>query len=317
MSQKKIAVVAVGGNALIRSRDAVSLDAQYQAVKETAHHVVALIEAGWRVVLTHGNGPQVGFILRRSEIARNDVPVVPLEYAVGDTQGAIGFMFQNALYNELQRRGISDTPVSALVTQTLIDPNDPAFDAPDKPIGAHMDREVAEKLAASQGWKIADDAGRGWRRVVASPKPLQIIESPVIRRLLEENVLVVACGGGGIPVYRNQDGTLSAAQAVIDKDRASALLAQELNADMLLIPTGVEQVAINFGTPEQRWLDTLTCEQAQALLDSGEFGAGSMAPKVEAIVGWLRHAPGKTGIITSPEAMGDAVAGRKGTRITD
>ena len=316
MSQKKIAVVAVGGNALIRSREEVSLDAQYQAVQETARHVVSLIDAGWRVVLTHGNGPQVGFILRRSEIARNDVPEVPLEYAVGDTQGAIGFMFQNALYNELHQRGIHDIPVSALITQTLIDPNDPAFTTPDKPIGAHMDREMAEKLAASQGWTVAEDAGRGWRRVVASPRPLQIIESDVIRRLLNENVLVVACGGGGIPVCRQQDGTLRAMQAVIDKDRASALLAQELNADMLLIPTGVEQVAIHFGTPEQRWLDTLTCDQAQQLLDSGEFGAGSMAPKVEAIVTWLRHCPGKTGIITSPEAMGDAVAGLKGTRIT-
>ncbi|WP_058910511.1 carbamate kinase [Entomohabitans teleogrylli] len=316
MDKQKIAVVAVGGNALIRSRNQVSLDEQYQAVKESARHVVNLALAGWRVVLTHGNGPQVGFILRRSEIAREDVPTVPLEYAVGDTQGAIGFMFQNALVNELQRRGRPDIPVVALVTQTVVNADDPAFEHPDKPIDAHMDEEVARRLAASQGWQIAEDAGRGWRRVVASPTPQAIIESPTVRRLLESNVLVIACGGGGIPVCRETDGSLRAVQAVIDKDRASALLASELNADLFIIPTGVEQVAVNFGTPQQRWLDALSADEAQALLDAGEFGAGSMAPKVEAILGWLATQPHGTGIITSPEAMGEAIHGHKGTRIT-
>lgn len=314
MSTGKIAVVAVGGNALIRSPKEVTLDAQYQAVKETARHVVDLIEAGWRVVLTHGNGPQVGFILRRSEIASANVPTVPLEYAVGDTQGAIGFMFQNALSNELERRRIGNTRVVALVTQTLIAPDDAAFSSPDKPIGAHMDQDVAERLAREQGWTIAEDSGRGWRRVVASPKPIEIIETPVIQSLLANDTLVIACGGGGIPVVRQEDGTLTAAHTVIDKDRASALLAIELKADMLLIPTGVEQVAIHFGTPQQRWLDELTVDEAKALLNSGQFGAGSMSPKVEAMMTYLNGQPNGVGLITSPEAMGRAVTGSGGTR---
>lgn len=314
MVKTKIAVVAVGGNALIRNPGENALEQQYEAVKATAENVVDLIATGWRVVLTHGNGPQVGFILRRSEIAKDAVPGVPLEYAVGDTQGAIGFMFQNALNNALSARGIATTPVVALVTQTLIDPNDAAFSHPDKPIGDYMTQETAETLAKAQGWDIAEDSGRGWRRVVASPSPQEVIETPVIRTLLEQNVLVIACGGGGIPVWRDASGKLIAAQAVIDKDRASALLACELQADMLLIPTGVERVAINFGTPEQRWLDTLTLAEAQTLLASGQFGAGSMAPKVEAMLTYLRGNPAGVGLITSPEAIVRAIGGNGGTR---
>ena len=314
MAGEKTAVVAVGGNALIRAKGAEALDSQYAAVADTVRHVVDLVEAGWRVVLTHGNGPQVGFILRRSEIAKDSVPTVPLAYAVGDTQGAIGFMFQNALDNELIRRGRGSQSVIALVTQTRVDADDPAFDKPDKPIGAHMDKEVAEQLAAQQGWHIAEDSGRGWRRVVASPKPLEIVESPIIRQLLDEGVLVVACGGGGIPVSRQADGTLLAAPAVVDKDRASALLAIELQADMLLIPTGVEQVAVDFGTPQQRWLDRLSIAEAEALLAQGQFGAGSMGPKVEAMLTYLRGYPGGMGMITSPEAIGRAIDGSTGTR---
>lgn len=314
MDKTKIAVIAVGGNALIRHPGENALEQQYEAVKATAENVVDLIAAGWRVVLTHGNGPQVGFILRRSEIAKNAVPGVPLEYAVGDTQGAIGFMFQNALNNALTARGIDSTPVVALVTQTLIDSHDPAFDRPDKPIGDYMAQEVAETLAGAQGWDIVEDSGRGWRRVVASPAPKEVIETPIIRTLLERNVLVIACGGGGIPVWRDASGKLIAAQAVIDKDRASALLACELQADMLLIPTGVEQVAINFGTPEQRWLDSLTLTEAESLLESGQFGAGSMAPKVEAMLTYLKGNPAGVGLITSPEAIGRAISGNGGTR---
>lgn len=316
MGNQKIAVVAVGGNALIRSREEVSLEQQYQAVRGSARHVVDLIAEGWRVVLTHGNGPQVGFILRRSEIARQDVPTVPLEYAVGDTQGAIGFMFQNALGNELQRRGLSNIPVVALVTQTIVDPLDQAFAAPDKPVGSHMEFGQAEQLAAKLGWQIAEDSGRGWRRVVASPRPLQIVEAPVIHSLLTAGTLVIACGGGGIPVVRETDGTLRATAAVIDKDRASGLLARELKADMLLIATGVEQVAVNFGTPQQRWLDSLGLEEAQTLLARGEFGVGSMAPKVEAIITWLRAQQHGVGVISTPEAMCAATRGLRGTRIS-
>lgn len=312
----KIAVVAVGGNALIRAPGEHALEQQYEAVKETASHVVELVAAGWRVVLTHGNGPQVGFILRRSEVAKEAAPTVPLEYAVGDTQGAIGFMFQNALSNALKARGLSGINVVALVTQTRIDPHDPAFSAPDKPIGAHMDHETASRLAAAQGWHIAEDSGRGWRRVVPSPTPLEIIETPIIRDLLAKNMLVIACGGGGIPVWRDTHGQLIAAQAVVDKDRASALLACELGAEMLLIPTGVEQVAVNFGTPQQRWLSQLSVAEAEVLLQSSEFGAGSMGPKVEAMLTYLRGQPQGTGLITTPQGIARALEGTGGTRFT-
>lgn len=316
MSSGRLAVVAVGGNALIRAPGENALEQQYDAVKETASHVAELIVAGWRVVLTHGNGPQVGFILRRSEVARDAAPTVPLEYAVGDTQGAIGFMFQNALDNALRKRGYPQKNVVALVTRTRIDPHDPAFTKPDKPIGAWLDKETASQLAAAQGWHIAEDAGRGWRRVVASPTPLEVIETPIIRTLLEQDTLVIACGGGGIPVWRDRDGSLMAAQAVIDKDRASALLAIELQADMLLIPTGVDRVALHFGTPQQRWLSQLSLAQAEQLLQSSEFGAGSMAPKVEAMVTYLRACPQGTGLITTPEGIARALNGQGGTRFT-
>jgi len=308
----KLALVAVGGNALIRSKQEESLHQQHDAVSQTAEHVVNLISAGWRVVLTHGNGPQVGFIMRRSEIAEGEVPIVPLDYAVGDTQGAIGFMFQNALGNVLRKRGLK-TSVVALVTQTLVSADDAAFNAPDKPIGTLMAQAQAERLAAKLGWRIAEDSGRGWRRVVASPKPLRVVESPIIRQLLDQDVLVVACGGGGIAVVEHADGSLHSVEAVIDKDRASALLAIELNADLLLIPTGVERVAIHFGTPQQRWLDKLALEEAEQLLREGQFGVGSMGPKVEAMLTYLRQRPGGSGLITTPEAIGRALQGETGT----
>ncbi len=317
MSTSKVAVIAIGGNALVKSNKEMASHHQYEAIRAAACHVVDLIDAGWRVVLTHGNGPQVGLILRSSELARGEVPETPLEVAVGHTQGGIGYMFQNALNNELMRRGLNDTRVVAMVTQTLIDASDKAFMNPDKPIGAHMDKESAEKLAIELGWQIAEDSGRGWRRIVASPMPLQIIESPIIRQMLDMGVLVVACGGGGIPVARGDDGALHSAPAVIDKDRASALLAIELQADMLLIPTGVEQVAIDFGTPKQKWLDTLDVEEAENLLNQGQFGAGSMGPKVEAMLTYLHGRPGGVGLITSPEAMGRAVRGTAGTRFVN
>lgn len=313
MNDYKVAVVAIGGNALIKSAEESEAYHEYEAIVQSACHIADLIENGWRVVVTHGNGPQVGFILRRSEIARKEVPSVPLEVAVGQTQGAIGYMLQHALTNELTRRNLVDTRVVAVVTQALIDPKDPAFNAPDKPIGAYMDRQIAEKLATEQGWTIAEEAGKGWRRVVASPKPLQLIESPVIRQLLDLNVLVIACGGGGIPVAYDDKHTLQHVQAVIDKDRASALLAAELQADMLLIPTGVEKVAVNFGTPQQRWLDKLDVTEAEKLLRAGQFGAGSMGPKVEAMLNYLQSCPAGRGLITSLDSMGKAIQGTSGT----
>ncbi|MFC0226033.1 carbamate kinase [Serratia aquatilis] len=315
---RPLAVVAVGGNALIQSDRHTSIPDQYQAVMETVGHVVEMIEAGWDLVLTHGNGPQVGFILRRSELAAEEVAPVPLDYAVGDTQGAIGYMFQKALHNELQRRGIQ-RPVVALVTQTLVDADDMAFQHPNKPVGAFFDRQTALDRQQELGWTVMEDAGRGWRRTVPSPAPLEIIEREVISQLLAQGCIVVACGGGGIPVIRDEHQQLQGVEAVIDKDLASALLAEQLGADLLMIPTGVEQVAINFGTPQQQWLDTLSIEQAEDLLQQGQFGAGSMQPKIEAILRFvsnsLRQGKHGQGLITSPQAIKAALNHQTGTWI--
>lgn len=315
---RPLAVVAVGGNALIQSDQHNSIPDQYQAVIATVEHVVEMIEAGWDLVLTHGNGPQVGFILRRSELAVEEVAPVPLDYAVGDTQGAIGYMFQKALHNELQRRGIQ-RPVVALVTQTLVSADDVAFRHPSKPVGAFFDHQTALDRQQKLGWTVMEDAGRGWRRTVPSPAPLEIIEREVIGQLLAQGCIVIACGGGGIPVVRDEHQQLQGVEAVIDKDLASALLAEQLGADLLMIPTGVEQVAINFGTPQQQWLDTLSIEQAQQLLQQGQFGAGSMQPKIEAILGFVMHSQqqGKNGqgLITSPQAIKAALNHQTGTWI--
>lgn len=315
---KPLAVVAVGGNALIQDDRHNSIPDQYEAVMESVKHITDMVEAGWDLVLTHGNGPQVGFILRRSELASPEVAPVPLDYAVGDTQGAIGYMFQKALHNELARRGISK-PVVTLVTQTLVNQNDSAFAHPNKPVGAFMDEQTAIQRQQELGWTMMEDAGRGWRRTVPSPAPLEIIERDTIAQLVKQGYIVIACGGGGIPVIRDEKQQLSGVEAVIDKDLASALLAQQLGADLLLIPTGIEKVAINFGTPQQQWLDTLTIAQAQTLLDEGQFGVGSMQPKVEAIVGFVKASAqaGHTarGLITSPQAIKAALNHQSGTWI--
>ncbi|MGZ3443833.1 MAG: carbamate kinase, partial [Polyangia bacterium] len=268
---KPLAVVAVGGNALILDDRHTALADQYDAVCATATHVATMIAAGWNVVLTHGNGPQVGFILRRSEIADGQVPTVPVQYAVGDTQGAIGFMFQNALGNALARRGLR-IPVVTLVTQTLVDRSDPAFAKPDKPIGSFMTEEIAKELATKLAWTVMQDGNRGWRRAIASPQPVRVIEAPIIERLAREGVLIIACGGGGIAVEELAGGELRGVEAVIDKDRASALLAIEMNADLLMIPTGVERVAIRYGQPGEEWLDRISVAQAEAYTAEGHFG---------------------------------------------
>jgi carbamate kinase len=311
---RPVAVVAVGGNALIRDAAHAALSDQYDAVCATATHVAAMVAAGWNVVLTHGNGPQVGFILRRSEIADGQVPTVPVQYAVGDTQGAIGFMFQNALGNALLARGLR-VPVIALVTQTLVDRNDPAFARPDKPIGSFMSEEVAKHLAQTLGWTVMADSNRGWRRTIASPQPKRVIESPLIGRLAREGTVVVACGGGGIAVEDVGGGRLRGVEAVIDKDRASALLAIELDADLLIIPTGVERVAIRFGQPGERWLDRITPEEARRYAAEGHFGEGSMAPKIEALLKFVAGRPGGRGIITNAESIERALRGETGTSI--
>ena len=316
---RPLAVVAVGGNALIQDDRRNSIPDQYDAVIESVEHITDMVEAGWDLVLTHGNGPQVGFILRRSELASGEVAPVPLDYAVGDTQGAIGYMFQKALHNALARRGIHK-PVIALVTQTRVSEEDDAFANPTKPIGAFLDEATARECQQQLGWTLMEDAGRGWRRTVPSPSPLEIIEHNTIAQLVKQGYIVIACGGGGIPVVRDAQQQLKGVEAVIDKDRASALLASQLQADLLLIPTGVEKVAINFGTPRQQWLDTLTVEQAQALVQEGQFGVGSMQPKVEAILDFVNTSQqqGKyaSGLITSPQAIKAALSHQSGTWIT-
>lgn len=313
---KKLAVIAIGGNALIQDNQHGSYQDQYYAIAKNAEAVADMIEAGWRVVLTHGNGPQVGFILRRSELASAELPAEPLDCAVADTQGSIGYYFQNALNNVLKRRNIQKS-VASIVTQTIVSKDDPAFLTPTKPIGAFLDEQTARVRQEQLGWSIAEDAGRGWRRTVASPKPIAIQEFHTIRSLIEQDILVVACGGGGIPVAFNEQDELEGVEAVIDKDLVSALLAKALKADLLLIPTGVAQVAIKFGTPEQRWLDRLTVSEAQYFSDKGEFGEGSMAPKIAAMIDFVTEVPQAEGLITSPDVIKAALERKTGTWIVN
>jgi carbamate kinase len=310
----RIAVVAFGGNALITDAEHDSIPHQYETVTRTVPHLVDLIEQGWRLVVSHGNGPQVGFILRRSELSREEVDPVPIDYAVADTQGAIGYMFVKALTNELTRRGLTH-PVVAIVTQSVVDLNDPAFQHPTKPIGSFLTAAKARSMVRSQGWTVKEDAGRGWRRTVASPRPQKIVEVDLIRVLLESGAVVVACGGGGIPVAVQPDGKLIGVEAVVDKDLASGLLAHDLGANMLLIPTAVPRVAIRFGKPDQRWLDTITVDEARVFIQSGEFGAGSMEPKVAAVADFVESTPHAVGIIGAAEEIRAIIEGESGTRI--
>jgi carbamate kinase len=310
----KVAVVAVGGNSLIVDRDQPGVPHQWDAVRETCRHIADMVQAGWRLVITHGNGPQVGYILRRNELAAYAVHSTPLDLIVADTQGSIGYMLQQALRNELGSRGI-EHPVVSVVTQVLVDQDDPDFQQPSKPIGGFMG-EAEARAFEQEGWQVMEDAGRGWRRVVASPKPLRVIEQDAIRSLLAAGNVVIAVGGGGIPVIENQSGELRdlrGVYAVIDKDRASGLLAQEIRANLLLISTGVERVALNYGKPDQRWLDEVTLAEARAYLAEGvHFAKGSMAPKVEAVINFLADG-GEKALITDPPNIRRALDGQTGT----
>ncbi len=307
----KIAVVAVGGNSLIKDKAHQSIPDQYVAAMESSHHIAGMIEQGWDVMLTHGNGPQVGFILRRSELSRGELHDVPLDYCGADTQGAIGYMFQQALHNEFRRRGIEKS-TATVVTQTLVDADDPAFQNPTKPIGSFMDEAEAKGHAAAEGWSVVEDAGRGWRRVVASPIPKKLVEFDAILTLLNKGFTVVASGGGGIPVVE-QDGELKGVEAVIDKDYAASVIARDLRADLFLITTAVEKVALNYGKPDERQLDRLTLAEAKEYLAQGHFHKGSMGPKVQAVI-WYLEAGGKEALITSPENIARALRGETGTR---
>lgn len=308
------AIVAFGGNALVTDAEHDSIPQQYETVSRTVPPLIDMVEQGWKLVVSHGNGPQVGFILRRSELAEAEVDPVPVDYAVADTQGAIGYMFVKALRNELSRRGLS-RPVVAVVTHSVVSLDDPAFQNPTKPVGSFLAEAKAKEMAATMGWTIAEDAGRGWRRTVASPRPTAILETQVIRQLLDSGAIVVAVGGGGIPVSVEPDGTVVGVEAVVDKDIASGLLAHDLNAELLMIPTGVPRVAIDFGTPQQRWLETITVEEAREFIASGQFGKGSMEPKVEAVADFVASTPGSTGVIGAAEEIPAILAGDSGTRI--
>ena len=309
----RVAVVAIGGNSLIPDAAHQSVPDQYQAAHQTTEHILNMIKDGWNVVITHGNGPQVGFVLRRSEIAAGELHEVPLDVCGADTQGAIGYALQQNLQNALQKAGL-DRSVATLVSQTEVAADDPAFSHPSKPIGSFMDAEQAERRR-SQGWDLIEDAHRGYRRVVASPQPLRIVELPVIRCLLDAGTVVIAVGGGGIPVVASPSGELRGVPAVIDKDLASALLATALHADLLLISTAVDQVALDFGTPRQRWVSRMTLSEARRYLAEGtHFGGGSMAPKIQAVISYLEHG-GREALITSPASIEGALAGRTGTRI--
>ncbi len=314
--EKKVAVVAIGGNSLIKDKQHQTVEDQYQAAKETTYHIADMIEVGWEVVIGHGNGPQVGFILRRSEIAHRveGMHEVPLEVCGADSQGAIGYALQQNLQNELYRRGIKKS-VATVITQVLVDKEDKAFQNPTKPIGGFMEETEAHRRADEMGWNVIEDAGRGWRRVVASPLPQEVVELDTVKVLIEAGIVVISVGGGGIPVIDVGKGEYQGVAAVIDKDYACSLLARLIKADLLLISTAVEKVALNFGKPDQRWIDRMTLSDARHYLEEGvHFAKGSMAPKIQAII-WYLEAGGKQALITNPENIGRALRGETGTWI--
>ena len=309
----KLALIAVGGNSLILDEAHKSVQDQYLAVVETSRHIAGLIKQGYRVIVTHGNGPQVGFILRRSELARGELHEVPLDSCGADTQGAIGYQLQMALDNEM-RDWPERAPVVTVITQTLVDREDPSFKKPSKPIGSFMTEGLAMEHKEKSGWDVVEDSGRGWRRVVASPMPKRIVELAAIKQLLDAGMVVIAAGGGGIPVVEKEDGSLAGAAAVIDKDLASSLLARDLGADYLVISTAVEKVCLNFNKPDQKTLDRITLAEAKQYLQQGHFAAGSMKPKIQAVIEYLDNG-GKEALITDPPHIVDAFAGKTGTWI--
>jgi carbamate kinase len=314
MVKSRLTVLAIGGNSLIKDKNHIALSSQYEAVQETSKYIADLVGEGVRMVITHGNGPQVGFIYRRGEIARHELPLIPLDICGADTQGAIGYMIEKALLNEFRRRGI-DKKVTVVVTQAIVDRDDPSFEHPTKPIGSFMSQEDALANKKEFGWQIVEDAGRGFRRVVPSPIPKEIIELDAIRLLVQSGYTVIAAGGGGIPVIRNEQGELEGVEAVIDKDFGSLLLAKNLGADTFIISTAVDAVYLNFGQKDQKPLRHASLPDIKRYLGEGHFKPGSMGPKIEAIIQFLENG-GKKGIITSPENLLKAIKGEAGTTIT-
>ncbi|QCT41074.1 carbamate kinase [Candidatus Saccharibacteria bacterium oral taxon 488] len=315
MNQQRTIVVALGGNALQRQGEA-SSQAQQRVADETIAQLLPLIQAGHRVAIVHGNGPQVGNIVLHEEAINTEaVPSLPLEDSGAMSQGLIGFWLQQAIHDALATRGVHDKYAASIVTQTVVDQADPAFQNPTKPIGPFYSEEEAKKVQAERGYTVREDSGRGWRRVVPSPKPQEIVEAPVIKALVDAGVLVVSTGGGGIPVLRDASGQLSGVAAVIDKDFGAAKLADTLGADTLLILTSVDAAKVNFGQPTEQALGEVSAEELQQHIDAGQFAAGSMLPKTQAALSFVAGASGRTAIITSLEKTADAINGAAGTRI--
>lgn len=311
----KTALIAIGGNSLITDKNHPDIPYQWDAVRETCRHLADMIEAGWRLIITHGNGPQVGFILRRGELAAHEVHTTPLDLIVADTQGSIGYMLQQGLKNEMWKRG-KRIKVVTVVTQMLVKADDPAFQNPTKPIGSFMDEAKAQESVA-EGWDVVEDSGRGWRRVVASPKPIRAIELDSIKDLISAENIVIVAGGGGIPVVHNHTGELrelSGVNSVIDKDFGGAMIAREMKVDLFLISTGTEKIALNFGKPNQQDIDQISVTELAALIPEGHFAPGSMLPKVEAIVDFVSKA-GMPALITDPSNIARALKKEAGTWI--
>jgi len=309
----KTAVVAIGGNSLITNKQHEDVPSQWLAVQETCKHIAEMVERGWNLIITHGNGPQVGFILRRNELASEEVHTTPFDLIGADTQGSIGYMIAQTLRNELTSRGINKQVV-VLATQVLVDKDDPGFITPTKGIGGFTNEDEAREFE-KDGWRVVEDAGRGWRRVIASPVPLEIIELGAIRSLVDQGYIVIAVGGGGIPVTNDDANKLTGVRAVIEKDRATSLLAQKLELDLFLISTAVPRVAINFNEPNQTWLDRMNLEEARQYLSDGHFKPGSMGPKIEAVLSYLEAYPKGKALITDPSNIAKALDGESGTWI--
>lgn len=311
-----VTIVAIGGNALVKGNGFDSIQDQYEVVQKTVINIADMVEEGFKVVVTHGNGPQVGFGLRRSEIAleQEGMPLIPLVNCVADTQGGIGYQIQQALTNEFARRGI-DKKVATLLTRVEVSPDDPDFKNPTKPVGSFYTFEQSERMKATHPeWKFIEDSGRGYRRVVPSPKPINILEKDAIKSLIDSNFVVIAVGGGGIPVVQREDHTYEGIDAVIDKDFATSLLAEQINADTLIITTGVSRVCINFGKPNQKELEVITIPQTKQYVLENHFPEGTMLPKIEASLSFLEES-GLRVIITNTESLKDAINEKAGTHI--
>lgn len=310
----KTAIIAIGGNSLIKKGEEGNIYQQFANARETCAELIKVVEMGYDIILTHGNGPQVGDSIRRHENARKIIPPYPLGMCVSETVGSMGYMLQQTMQNTVKKSKVVRKDVVTIITQVVVDENDQSFHNPTKPIGQFFSKEEIEEIARAEKWAVMEDSGRGWRRIVPSPKPLRIVEKDTIGHLLEKGKIVIACGGGGLPVIQLEDGTLDGVEAVVDKDYASSKLAQQLGLDELIILTAVEKVSLNFGRQDQKDIETMTVSEARRYLEEGHFPSGSMGPKIEAAIEFLENG-GKRAIITSQEMLVSAIKGDAGTQI--